>query len=1189
MANTCLDTNLSNYSGTSQVQRALNALDVKFAQVDERSDADLVLFAKKYGFYLNYYDLTNNINGDWQGLMEKDAAVGIAYIADWQTKDYNPFIEYLLESVKAATGDADAQKFFKFYFDFIFSLAKAVDTTNVHLPDDIGFKAYLSVAISSNLALPLNTLVQYYAAFTPGLVDDTLTFKDDRMPVDTVVLSQHFKLNSLSKAWKLSVPVTAQTISLTGATVAENINQVVTHNLFTGVLQAFINGIVNIVSQAPAYLETVMKNYASHFPHYAMFLTFLRLFRSAQDNLNNYTKRHLDFYYKQVLELTNNAAEPDFVHLLFELQKNVEDRILVKGTTFKAGKDDNNNDIFYALTDDVVLRQSAVQSLKSLYLTNDVETELYASPVANSEDGNGAKLISPDKSWMPFGDVNKISQATIGFAIASNVLFLNEGKRTVTLTFQCNDATNITSTDFEGKCTMQFTGKKGLYDPSAFDPVNGKLKFSAISSTSFSLSAVIPGNAPAIVPYSSKIHGGNFIVALPMVQVTLTDYSGYSAIKSLVISAVTVDVSADNVKDLSLQNDDGKINPAKPFKPFGEFPEEDASFIIGSKEIFQKPLTSLTLNTNWQTQPSPAADADALALIAGEWPSVFDYGVSLNASTISLSSLAGIPVSPPDFSGNEDYKVTSVDGFIKLQLASDKFNLSTYLSGVQTALAASTVSSTYDDSTKKTTYTVGSPPVVSPPATPVIKSFSISYAARETIFFSENSTALFNGRTNFYYHIEPFGYREVHPFITADALSFLPVFNVKDVVSGDDGGELWIGLNNAGADSTYSLLFQVADGTANPLENMTEVDWYYLSGNNWIKFDDLSITDDTNNLTRSGIVVVKVPAAATLDNTRAEAGLLWVKLVVGSRTDAVCKLVAVSANAAKATFLQDVTKSIYYTKPLAANIISKPAVADAAIKKTLQPYGSFGGRIKETDSEFYVRVSERLRHKHRAVTTWDYERMVLQYFPQVHKVKCINHTGLVTKEGSTQQKYSEVLPGHVTVVTVPDLANHTTVNVLRPYTSIGLLTDIYNYLIKLTSPFVQLHVINPQFEEVQFDFSVTFTGILDPTVFRQQLNEDIQQFLTPWAYDTAKDIEFGGKIEKSVVLNFIEERYYVDFVTCFKMNHIISRTDNTITEALYDVEEAIASTARSILVSYYNEVTGQKHIISSPANCECNA
>jgi hypothetical protein len=103
-----------------------------------------------------------------------------------------------------------------------------------------------------------------------------------------------------------------------------------------------------------------------------------------------------------------------------------------------------------------------------------------------------------------------------------------------------------------------------------------------------------------------------------------------------------------------------------------------------------------------------------------------------------------------------------------------------------------------------------------------------------------------------------------------------------------------------------------------------------------------------------------------------------------------------------------------------------------------------------------------------------------------------------------------------------------------------------------------------------------------------KLNTEIEQFLTPWAYGTTADIEFGSSIEKSVVLNFIEERDYVDFVTCFKMNQIILRDGALIKNALYDIEEAVATTARSILVSYYNEVTKVRHLIQSPANCNCN-
>jgi hypothetical protein len=57
------------------------------------------------------------------------------------------------------------------------------------------------------------------------------------------------------------------------------------------------------------------------------------------------------------------------------------------------------------------------------------------------------------------------------------------------------------------------------------------------------------------------------------------------------------------------------------------------------------------------------------------------------------------------------------------------------------------------------------------------------------------------------------------------------------------------------------------------------------------------------------------------------------------------------------------------------------------------PYSSFGGRETEDTTEFYQRVSERLRHKERAITIFDYERLVLESFPEVYKVECVNPAG----------------------------------------------------------------------------------------------------------------------------------------------------------------------------------------------------
>ena len=1177
MANACYDKDLLQYTGTAQAQRLLKALLPAYANVDERTAADLIRFTANYSRYLTYYNSQNQPSGTWEAFMVNDVAVTIAIVAGIRTASFIPFLNNVLLEVGEAGSDAEAKERLKPVFDFVFSLAVQLDEAHRGLSQDLRFATFLSVSIASQLALPLNLLSQYYSTFKGVLIDETSTTVHPAMPVSSVVFSQDFMLANLGDAWQLPVPFTPPAITLSG-TVNEQAQRLVTHNLFTGPLQAFVNGVLQLVAKVPLYLEEVLHNDPSHEPHYALYLSFLRLFRFAQEHLNNFTQNHLHFYYHDVLRLANRAATPDFVHLVFELQKNRPAHLLHKGTQFKAGKNADGQELTYALSENLVVQKATVQSLKSIYLQKGATPALLASPDAASEDGQGAKLTAADGAWAPFGDPKKTTPVTIGFAVASNLLYLNEGNRFVMLSFGISNAADFLPDDFANAFTVQLTGKKGWITAETIYPF--------LYGTTLFLMVSLPGDAPPVVPYAPAIHDGNYATRLPVIRFLLKEDANYQKLKTLAIQSLALDVSA-TVKNLSLQNDDGKINPVKPFKPFGEFPESGASLIIGSKEVFQKPLTFLRLNFDWQKAPPAGTTGDASALREGGWSAVFDPSVPLAGTTWNLESPQNITVSEADFSANEEYSVAAVDGFLRLRFNSTAHSINTYLSQVQTAVSQSSVNLKKNSSGEVTGFTLNAPAIQLPPAPPVAKSVSVLYAARSVIPFNATSTSSETLQPAFY-HLEPFGYRKMQTESAVGTLSLLPQFELDNGAPTGDGGELWIGLKDAAPAQTFSLLFQVSEGTANPLKESTMVRWYYLSGNNWMSFENLAVADGTNDLTRSGLVVISVPAAASLDHTRAESGLLWIKAVVDHNTDAVCKLVSIRTNAAKAVFVQDVNNGLQYTQQLPSNVISKAVVPEAAIKKTEQPFASFGGRVKETSEQFSSRVSERLRHKRRAIAIWDYERLVLQQFPQLHKAKCIPHTGFITSDITNSRKYSETLPGHVMVVTIPNLQQQSTVNPLRPYTSVGLLTEIQQYLQKLTSPFVRLHVVNPQFEEVQFEFEVSFHPHLDQVFYSNLLNTAIEQFLTPWAFQAETSILFGGKIEKSVVLNFVEEQSYVDYITCFKMHHIILREGATVQEARYNVEEAIATTARSILVSYSNEETGVRHLIHSPANCNCH-
>jgi hypothetical protein len=189
--------------------------------------------------------------------------------------------------------------------------------------------------------------------------------------------------------------------------------------------------------------------------------------------------------------------------------------------------------------------------------------------------------------------------------------------------------------------------------------------------------------------------------------------------------------------------------------------------------------------------------------------------------------------------------------------------------------------------------------------------------------------------------------------------------------------------------------------------------------------------------------------------------------------------------------------------------------------------------------------------------------MVLEAFPQIHKVKCLSHTKLVPGDQNPEEKiYSELAPGYVTVITIPNLKNRNDTDPLKPYTSTDLLVNIRNFLKSKATCQARIITENPLFEELRMEFTLKLMkGFSDKVFYKKLLQEEITQFLTPWAYDSSVDIQFGGKVYKSVLIDFIEERSYVDFITDVKLYHVIDQVESG------DLEEVPGSTERSVLVS----------------------
>jgi hypothetical protein len=286
----------------------------------------------------------------------------------------------------------------------------------------------------------------------------------------------------------------------------------------------------------------------------------------------------------------------------------------------------------------------------------------------------------------------------------------------------------------------------------------------------------------------------------------------------------------------------------------------------------------------------------------------------------------------------------------------------------------------------------------------------------------------------------------------------------------------------------------------------------------------------------------------------------WIRIAVASATDAVARLAGVAAQAVRATSTAPDGAAVL-TAALPAGTISKLASPDAAVKAISQPYPAFGGWPVEDGTAFAARVSERLRHKDRAVALWDYEHLILESFPGIYQARCLNHT-LFDPTTSGTGSYDELAPGHVTVVTIPDLAVPNPSDPLRPFTSLAVLGEIERCLRARTPCFVQLHVRNPQFEEVRVALRVRLRYGADETFHVNRLKREITEFLSPWAFRAAARPDFNGQVHRSVLVNFIEERPYVDYVSDVQLFRRLPGS----AEELVD-ETVVGSRAISILVS----------------------
>ncbi|HMK20101.1 MAG TPA: baseplate J/gp47 family protein [Chitinophagaceae bacterium] len=1146
--------------GTSQPGRHNASLMGEKVSIIEQDIADYIVFAQKLSAYLIYYNERDQPAGNWQNFLVNDVSYHLAVIAADKPGSWEDAWHELTENVETNT-EKENKKYFTWRFDFLYTLIG-------RLTDAFSYSKQLSqwendlkaLYTTANLDIIYDLLKKYSKASEDLLSADAgiFSFKDMTLnKLTSIIASIETNNEALS-----NILSTGSTLADDGKFIFGDSTDVIDKiNAATEYLDDLAQQLLRIYARvhdnAEAHLRFSLTNYDEHQPHVGLFYAFLQLLQEHKTDINSLLLKHLDYYYRQVLYVKSKPYLPSKTYVTFEPAKNVKEYFIKTGSQLAAGKDVKGKDIFYKTQQDIVVNKAVIGEIRSFTVIKNKDEQqnertktgeplgIFACPQANSSDGNG-KPLQPGESWDAFRTTigETITDAQIGISFYADLLLEappSENKFQITAKFK-NPTGFIDLKSFvENYCIVEIFTEK---EPLVFSPANV-----IYSSNQLSLEFTIPEKTKIkkSSPNVSILFGRKD-------QRIINDifFTNIKALQTSEIDTLSIKLMNQTIPVGKVETVLGMTDLSASFPAFGGVPKTGSWFKIIEPILNKKSVSGLKVKIEWASKTE--APFNVVINFSGKSTTGnISAGVMTTLLTIQNDS-EQLTFHPGEVQvilnsdlGHSNYGSEMAKVIMEVQSGKIPRSINEKIAELKTQIEEikyavedengrnagkydrkvrfyDSFRDIYRKLDEVDDFTL--PPT---PYTPVIKSINLTCTIEESIL----SNDLFSQY--------PHGYKEigVQKFL-------LPPTPCE--------GELFIGFKGLAQAQSLNVLVQVEEGSADPTLPNPEVSWTFLHNNTWQNFDSSQFKDGTKGLIQSGIVSFVSPGYDCTTNTLLQAGQFWIRAAIKfNQTKAVCKIFSINTQAVLAQFVDNGNDAASLGSNLPANTITQLFPKQASIKKVEQPFASFGGRLEEENSKIYIRTSERLRHKSRAVTAWDYEHIIAESFPEIYKVKVLNHAYMKIKG---DEKLIVSKPGELIILVIGKTAAQS--SSFKPLVSKSKLTEITEFITQLNSSFAKINVMNPLFEEVTVDTIVTFrAGIVDEAFYKKKLQTDIKRFLSPWAFEDGAEPDLGGVIYRAALLDFIEELDYIDFVEKLEITH-----QNSITG-----DVAASSSPASILIS----------------------
>ncbi|MBW8686814.1 hypothetical protein [Chitinophaga rhizophila] len=1181
--------------GISQSERKLEALMPSYVKIDERSREDLLIFLSELATQFNYYNFDHNIDGDWKPFLQSDMLVMITTISRLDFTHWQEQHTRIQSALASVGGDAKLYSLLSELFNLIFTIANQ---------------------LAGHLRLLKKADVQaltwiYTDQLMESVAEDVLLllqFEDQAIQLFTPVT--HFRTIAVTDELAANFPSLAKKTNRTPPAFLgfQSLNDVY-NNLRTKFYQ--------VTSAAQFYLRR-RPDTLQHQPHIGMLMAFTQLYTRLQDKLNKLTGQHLDYYYRKMLGLQQKPAIPDQVHVFMDAQPQSMPVTVPRGTAMSVETGNGAPPVTYRTAHDMRVSHTTIKALKSVYVNSyrqiASESPLF-SDIVESQVYAATHLVPPPASYMPGAiavpswpmlgepqqdlpqDKRTMQETEMGVILGSPLLYLTEGQRTLELSL------HFEATSFEKLLAyvMNFAGVTGKPEAMvmnellsaafviSYTTVEGwqtftrhSIRSSAAGSedNAFLITIAYDTNAPAAAIYNPLVHGGAYQSGYPLLRLLLNNNSfhhPYSFLPLLWLERISIRANVKGYRSVKLYNNTGPLSPANPFQLFGAQPTVGSFLDIRDSNVFNVYTKTFRIQLEWLELPHAEggfndyyaayeADMTNESFVAGI--SAFENGAVqperaqqqqlqlFNTYTDELgrtrlsdkSTLSKIDLKRIHFHNRPllDKEPFVLDGFyndaaIRLELAGpqEAFGHKRYI-----RLFPEVIAHNAGRWVKKKS-------IPNMPYTPLVKSIAIDYVLEQAEILKPDKSDDPSQPLQIF-HLYPFGHRQVYPSSFQGDFTLLPTF--------EDKASLYIGLDGMQPQEEISLLFQLEERHRNHtrINKAPQLHWSYLYNDRWVPFNNAQIVTDTTRLfINSGIISLKTPPFNCAGNTRLDRQLQWLRLSSPEEMQIRPMLKGLFVNAAIACREQSDT---HVSTSLPAMSIKALQQEIRGVQRVWQLFPSFGGRPAETTEEYYVRVSERLRHKNRPLYSMDIIQLILEAFPEILIVKCATN----------------IAASDVQLVIVPKPTGNGRYENPEPHTDIATLFRIHGFIARLLPPFIKVTVHHPIYEKVKIVCDVGFVekeNLTDTNYYLTRLQEDISQYLTPWLYDAQPEVKMGGALYTADVLSYIKKLPYIAYVTGFSMVHFFEEEDADgnfihcmLDTAVSNTEYVRASTSEAVLI-----------------------